>query len=47
MSAALHLLATGEPQGRELPVEPWVFGLGAFLVLVLLLAVTLAFGKDR
>lgn len=45
-SAAL-LLAVSEEGGTELPVEPWVLGLGAFSLLVVLLLVTLSFGKDR
>lgn len=47
MSPAVRLLAEGARETRELPVEPWVMGVGAFLALVFLLAVTLAFGKDR
>jgi len=46
-TAASRLLAVGETQGTELPVEPWVLGVGAFVALVLLLLVTLSFGKDR
>jgi hypothetical protein len=41
------VLATGEESARELPAEPWAIGVGAFVLLVLLLAVTLTFGKDR
>lgn len=41
------LLATTEEKGRDLPVEPWAIGLGAFVLLTILLAVTLTFGKDR
>lgn len=41
------LLATTEEKGRELPLEPWVIGVGAFLLLTVLLAVTMTFGKDR
>ena len=41
------LLATTEETGRDLPAEPWVIGLGSFILLTLLLAVTLTFGKDR
>jgi glycerol uptake facilitator-like aquaporin len=41
------LLATTEEKGRDLPVEPWAIGLGAFVLLTVLLAVTLTFGKDR
>ena len=47
MTAAVVRLATGETRGRDLPLEPWAIGLGAFLLLCLLLAVTLTFGKDR
>ena len=47
MTAAVRLLAEGESGARELPVEPWALGVGAFLLLVVLLAITLAFGKDR
>jgi hypothetical protein len=32
---------------NELPVEPWVFGVAAFGLLMALLAVTLVFGKGR
>ena len=46
--AAVRLLAVeGETSGRDLPVEPWVIGVGAFTLLCVLLAVTLTFGKDR
>ncbi|HET9944408.1 MAG TPA: hypothetical protein VFR56_02065 [Actinomycetes bacterium] len=41
------VLATGEEKARELPAEPWVIGVGVFVVLVVLLAITLSFGKDR
>ena len=41
------VLATGEGRARDLPAEPWAIGLGAFVLLVVLLAVTLSFGKDR
>jgi len=47
MTAAVRLLADSESGARELPLEPWALGLGAFLLLVVLLAITLAFGKDR
>ena len=40
-------LATTEEQGRDLPLEPWAIGVGAFLLLTVLLAVTMTFGKDR
>ena len=46
--AAVRLLAVeGETSGRDLPVEPWVIGVGAFTLLFILLAITLTFGKDR
>ena len=46
--AAVRLLAVeGEAHGRDLPVEPWVIGLGTFVVLCALLAITMTFGKDR
>ncbi len=41
------LLAEEGHAGRELAAEPWVFGLAAFGVLLVLLLVTLSFGKDR
>jgi hypothetical protein len=44
--AAARVLAETS-QGRDLPVEPWAIGLGAFLALVVLLLITLSFGKDR
>ncbi len=47
MTAAVRLLAAGESSARELPVEPWALGVGTFVLLAVLLAVTLAFGKDR
>lgn len=47
MTAAAHLLASGEETARELPVEPWVMGVGSFGLLLVLLLVTMAFGKDR
>ena len=47
-AAAVRLLAAeGEPVGRDLPVDPWVYGVGAFVLLSVLLLVTLSFGKDR
>ena len=42
-----RLLAVEGEHGRELPVEPWVYGVGAFGILLVLLLVTLSFGKDR
>ena len=47
MTVAARLLAETETGARELPVEPWALGVGTFLLLVVLLAITLAFGKDR
>ena len=46
MSVATVLATTGQ-QGRDLPLEPWVFGVVAFVLLTALLLVTMAFGKDR
>jgi hypothetical protein len=45
MTAARLLASEGTPP--ELPVEPWVMGAGAFVLLVVMLLITLAFGKDR
>ena len=45
--AVVHLLAAESSAGRDLPVAPWVIGVGAFALLCLLLVVTLTFGKDR
>lgn len=47
MTVAARLLAEGQSGARELPLEPWVLGAGAFVLLLVLLAITLAFGKDR
>ena len=47
MTAAVRVLAQGEGQARDLPIEPWAFGVVAFVLLVVMLLVTLAFGKDR
>jgi hypothetical protein len=46
-AATARLLASGTSQPREIPGEPWMIGLGAFALLVVLLLVTLSFGKDR
>ncbi len=46
MTAAIELFAATET-GRDLPGEPWMLGLGAFVILVLMLLITLSFGKDR
>ena len=45
MTSALMTSAT--ETGRDLPADPWVFGLGAFVLLVVMLLITLSFGKDR
>ena len=47
MTAAARLLASGQETAREIPAEPWVIGVGSFGLLVVLLLVTMAFGKDR
>jgi hypothetical protein len=41
------VLAETEQKGRDLPLDPWAIGLGAFLLLTTLLLITLTFGKDR
>jgi hypothetical protein len=41
------VLAAGEEKARELPAEPWAIGVGTFVLLTVLLAITLTFGKDR
>lgn len=46
MTVAAVLAETGS-QGRDLPLQPWAIGLGAFLLLTTALLVTLTFGKDR
>ena len=43
----LTAAAEGTEQARELPVPPLAFGLIAFGILVVLLLVTLSFGKGR
>lgn len=43
---AAHVLATAA-KGRDLPLQPWAIGLLAFGLLVVLLLITLQFGKDR
>jgi hypothetical protein len=43
----VSLLTTGEESGIELPLDPLAIGGIAFALLVLLLLVTLTFGKDR
>ncbi len=47
IAAAIRPFAVEGGEGIELPVEPWVIGVGAFGLLLLLLLVTLMFGKDR
>jgi hypothetical protein len=47
MTAAIAVLAEKTQTGRDLPGEPWMLGVGAFALLVVLLLITLAFGKDR
>lgn len=47
MTAAIELFATQTETGRDLPGEPWMLGVGAFALLVLMLVITLSFGKDR
>jgi hypothetical protein len=49
MTAAVRVLAQGEENVRDLPLglEPWGLGVGVFAILVVLLLVTLTFGKDR
>lgn len=46
-AAAVQLLAEGTTAGTDLPVPPWAIGVGAFGGLVVLLLLTLTFGKDR
>ena len=47
MTLAAVTLLGAEETGSELPFSPWFVGGGAFALLVLLLVVTLSFGKDR
>jgi hypothetical protein len=47
MTAAARVLAQTEETGRDLPVEPWVLGVGSFGLLVVLLLVTMVFGRYR
>jgi hypothetical protein len=44
---AVTILAQSEETGRDLPVEPWVLGAGSFALLVVLLLVTMVFGRYR
>jgi uncharacterized membrane protein HdeD (DUF308 family) len=46
-AATARLIASGSDKARDLPGEPWMIGLGAFSLLIVLLLVTLSFGKDR
>jgi hypothetical protein len=47
MPAALSTALAAQEELRELPLPTWAFGLGAFLALLALLLMTLAFGKGR
>ena len=52
MTAAIHLFASelmtsATEKGRDLPGDPWMLGLGAFGLLLVMLLITLSFGKDR
>ena len=44
---ATRLLGAETETGRDLPGEPWMLGIGAFGLLVLMLVITMTFGKDR
>jgi hypothetical protein len=44
---AARVLAENATGGRELPLEPWAIGLLAFSLLVVLLLITLSFGRYR
>jgi hypothetical protein len=46
-SAAARILAEGEAHSTDLPMDPWAYGVAAFAALVVLLLITLSFGKDR
>ena len=47
-AAVVRLLAVeGESHGRDLPLEPWLIGVLAFVLLTAAMLVTLMFGKDR
>ncbi len=41
------VLAETSDKGRDLPIPPVAVGVGAFALLVVLLLITLTFGKDR
>ena len=41
------VLAAAAEGHRQLPVPPWAIGLGAFVLLLVLLMITLLFGKGR
>jgi len=43
----MTVFAESATSGRDLPLEPWAIGLLAFGLLVVLLLITLSFGKDR
>ena len=47
MTAAINVFAEQTQTGRDLPGDPWMMGVGAFALLVVLLLITLSFGKDR
>jgi hypothetical protein len=47
MTAVTVLAAETEHHVNELPVEPWAYGVGAFLFLMLLLVITLSFNRHR
>jgi len=47
MTAAIERLAAQTETGRDIPGEPWMLGIGAFALLIVLLLITLSFGKDR
>jgi hypothetical protein len=42
-----NLLWAQEEHTRDLPAEPWVFGVVGFVVLLALIAGVLVFGKGR
>ena len=43
----ISLVARAAEVGRDLPADPKVIGLGVFALLVVMLLVTLAFGRNR
>ena len=47
-TSVLGLLQAKEgDHGRDLPADPLAYGVGAFALFVVLLLITLSFGKDR